>query len=100
MPEHTLSNQRLSTILKMIAKPERMAILFLLLDSDANLDELVAATGQSPTVVSTHLAKLRSEKIISYTRYHRVIEYHLESAETAAILRTLRTLQTQGGQAA
>lgn len=41
--------KRLSTILKLIANPERMAILFLLLDGDRSITELTQALGSSPS---------------------------------------------------
>ena len=72
--------KRLSTILKLIANPERMAILFLLLDGDRSITELAQALGSSPTGI---------------TRYHRIIEYRLISEEAATILNTLRTLKDQ-----
>lgn len=67
--------KRLSTILKLIANPERMAILFLLLDGDRSITELAQALGSSPTGIANHLARLRTEGIIDFTRYHRIIEY-------------------------
>lgn len=63
--------KRLSTILKLIANPERMAILFLLLDGDRSITELAQALGSSPTGIANHLARLRTEGIIDFTRYHR-----------------------------
>lgn len=50
--------KRLSTILKLIANPERMAILFLLLDDDRSITELAQALGSSPTGIANHLARL------------------------------------------
>ena len=69
--------KRLSTILKLIANPERMAILFLLLDGDRSITELAQALDSSPTGIANHLARLRTEGIIDFTRYHRIIEYRL-----------------------
>ena len=97
--------KRLSTILKLIANPERMAILFLLLDGDRSITELAQALDSSPTGIANHLARLRTEGIanhlarlrtegiIDFTRYHRIIEYRLISEEAATILNTLRTLK-------
>jgi transcriptional regulator, arsr family len=78
--------KRLSTILKLIANPERMAILFLLLDGDRSITELAQALDSSPTGIANHLARLRTEGII---------EYRLISEEAATILNTLRTLKDQ-----
>lgn len=52
--------KRLSTILKLIANPERMAILFLLLDGDRSISELAQALDSSPTGIANHLARLRT----------------------------------------
>ena len=87
--------KRLSTILKLIANPERMAILFLLLDGDRSITELAQALDSSPTSIANHLARLRTEGIIDFTRYHRIIEYRLISEEAITILNTLRTLKDQ-----
>lgn len=84
--------KRLSTILKLIANSERMAILFLLLDGDRSITEPLDS---SPTGIANHLARLRTEGIIDFTRYHRIIEYRLISEEATTILNTLRTLKDQ-----
>ncbi|PSJ80500.1 ArsR/SmtB family transcription factor [Neisseria iguanae] len=88
-----MENQRLSTLLKLIAHPDRMNILFLLLEGDCNVSELCAATGQHAATVYNHLAKLRTEGLVGFTRYHRVIEYRLISDEAAVILHTLKKLK-------
>lgn len=88
-----MEKQRMSSLLKLIAHPERMEILFLLLENDLNLNEIADGTGLSPTAVSNHLAKLRSENVVAFTRYYRLLEYRLVSEETALILRTLKSLQ-------
>ena len=49
--------KRLSTILKLIANPERMAILFLLLDGDRSITELAQALGSSPTVTVPNIVE-------------------------------------------
>lgn len=91
-----MDNKRLSIILKLIANPERMAILMMLLESDRSLAELTRTVNRPATVISNHLSKLRTERIIAFTRYHRVIEYRLISHETAVILRTLIELKETG----
>ncbi|QEY24330.1 ArsR/SmtB family transcription factor [Neisseria animalis] len=87
-----MENHYFTTLLRLIAQPERMKILFTLLDGDRNINELAQTLKLPATVVSNHLAKMRSEGIVDYTRYHRVLEYRLISADTAAILNTLRNL--------
>ncbi|STZ76604.1 ArsR/SmtB family transcription factor [Bergeriella denitrificans] len=85
----------LSNLLKLIAQPERMALLFALLEGDRNVNELAQALDLPATIVSTHLAKLRAEGIVEYTRYHRIIEYRLISEDAAEILYTLRRLSSR-----
>ena len=92
---HTMETQRLSSLLKLIANPDRMTILFMLMDSEHSIAELSEALGQPATAVSNHLARLRSEGLIDFTRYHRIIEYRLVSEEAASILNTLRNLENR-----
>ena len=54
--------KRLSTILKLIANPERMAILFLLLDGDRSITELAQALDSSPTGIAYHLWHHEAER--------------------------------------
>ena len=82
-------------MLKLISHPERMNILFLLLDRELNIGELSEALDLPATTVANHLARLRSEGLIDFTRYHRVIEYRLISQEAAKLLHTLRDIETQ-----
>lgn len=70
-----METKRLSSLLKLIANPDRMTILFMLMDSERSIAELSEALGQPATAVSNHLARLRSEGLIDFTRYHRIIEY-------------------------
>ncbi|MGL5472621.1 MAG: ArsR/SmtB family transcription factor, partial [Shewanella sp.] len=76
------------------------AILFLLLENDRSINELAEAINQPATVISNHLLKLRSEGIVDYTRYHRVLEYRLVSKDAIAILQTLKNLQAYPQQVA
>ena len=90
-----METKRLSSLLKLIANPDRMTILFMLMDSERSIAELSEALGQPATAVSNHLARLRSEGLIDFTRYHHIIEYRLVSEEAAVILDTLRNLENR-----
>ncbi|KLT73956.1 hypothetical protein PL75_00400 [Neisseria arctica] len=81
-----------AALLKLIAHPHRLLILCLLLESEKNVTELVEAIGINQTAVSNHLAKLRSEGVVEYTRYHRVLQYRLTSPEIEAIIATLHKI--------
>ena len=81
-----------AALLKLIAHPHRLMILCLLLESEKNVTELVEAIGINQTAVSNHLAKLRSEGVVEYTRYHRVLQYRITSPEIEAIISTLHEI--------
>ena len=85
----------LHTILKLMAHPERMAILIQLLDSERTIVELAKSLSLSATAVSNHLNRLRVEGLVDFTRYHRIIEYRLISEDAAAILHTVRDLENK-----
>ena len=85
----------LHTILKLMAHPERMAILIQLLDSERNIVELAKSFSLSATAVSNHLNRLRVEGLVDFTRYHRIIEYRLISEDAAVILHTVRDLENK-----
>ncbi|HGG7774337.1 TPA: ArsR/SmtB family transcription factor [Neisseria meningitidis] len=85
----------LHTILKLMAHPERMAILIQLLDSERNIAELAKSLSLPATAVSNHLNRLRVEGLVDFTRYHRIIEYRLVSEEAVAILHTVRDLENK-----
>ncbi len=81
-----------SSLLKLIAHPHRLMILCLLLESERSVTELVDIMGINQTAMSNHLAKLRSEGLVEFTRYHRVLQYRLNSPEAEAIIGTLYEL--------
>ncbi|HEZ0543614.1 ArsR family transcriptional regulator [Neisseria meningitidis] len=85
----------LHTILKLMAHPERMAILIQLLDSERNIAELAKSLSLPATAVSGHLSRLRVEGLVDFTRYHRIIEYRLISEDAATILHTVRDLENK-----
>ncbi|MDO4998220.1 MAG: metalloregulator ArsR/SmtB family transcription factor [Neisseria sp.] len=78
-----------ASMLKLIAHPHRLMILCLLAESEHNVTELVKAVGINQTAVSNHLAKMRADGIVDYTRYHRVLQYRLISPEVRAVLDTI-----------
>lgn len=65
--------KRLSTILKLIANPERMAILFLLLDGDRSITELAQALDSSPT---RHRQPPRTPAHRRHHRFHALPPHH------------------------
>ena len=88
--EHVLSHaEEASGMLKLIAHPHRLMILCLLSERERNVSELVEAIGINQTAVSNHLAKLRSEGVVEFTRYHRVLQYRIVSPEIMTLISTL-----------
>ena len=59
----------LPTILKLIANPERMAILLQLLDGDRNIAEMSESLSLPATVVSSHLNRLHVTTALSNTAW-------------------------------
>ncbi|OSI08574.1 ArsR family transcriptional regulator [Neisseria animaloris] len=76
--------------LKLIAHPQRLAIVKLLLESEHSAGEIAQATGIHVTTVSNHLNKMRSNGVVDFTRYHRVMQYRLTSPLIAAVLRAVQ----------
>lgn len=81
-----------SSLLKIIAHPHRLMILCLLLEGDKNVTELTEKVGISQTAMSNHLAKLRSEHIVDFTRHHRSLVYRLTSHEVTHLITALYEL--------
>lgn len=80
-PDDALLSEAAET-LRLIAEPTRLHLLFLLIDAERNVSDLVAATGASRTLVSQHLAKLRLGGLVANRRegrnvYYRVADGHV-----------------------
>ena len=76
-------------LLKVISHPHRLMILCALLEGKKNVTELTEVIGISQTAMSNHLARLRSEGIVDFVRYHRSLVYELISPDIARIINTL-----------
>ena len=63
--------------LKLLAEPTRLQLLFLLIDAEFNVTQLVSLTGASRTVVSQHLAKLRLGGLVSSRKEGRNVLYRI-----------------------
>lgn len=83
--------KRDAVLLKLMGNTERLAIMTLLQESERSIDELASLLALQPTVVSKHLARLRAEGLVDYTRYQRVLQYRLVSQQASAVLDTLLT---------
>ena len=67
-----------ATILKLLAEPTRLHILWLLTDRERSVTELVATTGVARTLVSQHLAKLRLGGLVTTRRVGRSVIYSVQ----------------------
>lgn len=95
MNTHTVNNQnwtQTGALLKLIAHPQRLQVLSMLLEAEYNLQEMSQETGIPATVLSVHLSKLRSSGIVDYTRFHRVMQYRIISDEVKELLQTINRL--------
>lgn len=92
------SSNEAAALLKLIAHPHRLMILCLLRESEKNVTEIVEAVGINQTAISNHLARLRSEGVVAYTRYHRVLQYRITSPEIAAIIGKLQEIYHSDNQ--
>ncbi|EGV36101.1 ArsR/SmtB family transcription factor [Neisseria weaveri] len=82
--------KQISSLFKSISNPHRFMILCLLAESEKNVSELMQEIGINQTAVSNHLAKLRSEGLVDFTRYHRVLQYRILSPEITRLLLALQ----------
>ncbi len=82
---------RAASLLKAMAHPERLAILFRLACGAQNLDELAEYTGLPPGELSRHIDRLRRMGIVGCTRYLRIVEYRLSSDTVRRLLAVLDT---------
>ncbi|MDO5076030.1 metalloregulator ArsR/SmtB family transcription factor [Corynebacterium sp.] len=72
--------------LKLLAEPTRLHLLWLLVDNEHNVAELVDAVGVSRTVVSQHLAKLRLGGLVASRREGRNIIYRVLDGHLARLV--------------
>ena len=77
-------------VFKILGNPQRLAILYQLLDSGQSLQELAAETGQTVTQVAAHLDKMRQLGLVDYTRFMRIMEYRLISPQVKSVLETMK----------
>jgi len=66
-------------VFRMLADATRVRLLWILLDAELSVGQLVAATGKSPTGVSQHLAKLRMARLVQTRRQGTQVFYRVDS---------------------
>jgi DNA-binding transcriptional ArsR family regulator len=85
VPDADLFVQAAET-LKLIAEPTRLQLLFLLIDAECNVTELVELSGASRTLVSQHLAKLRLGGLVTTRREGRSIYYRVADGHVVRLV--------------
>ena len=73
--------------LKLVAEPTRLHLLFLLIDAELNVTQLVSLTGASRTVVSQHLAKLRLGGLVHNRREGRTVVYRIADGHVTRLVK-------------
>lgn len=77
-------------VFRMLADPTRVRILWLLLERELSVNEIVADLGKPQTVVSQHLAKLRLARLVLPRKqgiqvFYRVANDHVRQLVADAI---------------
>lgn len=78
-----------SNFLKLLANPNRLAILCCLLENERNVSELCQVIGIPQAATSNQLAILREAGIIVAEANHRERVYRIEDEKVKAILEVL-----------
>lgn len=77
-------------LLKLLADPTRLRIVWSLLHGEHAVDELAEHVGAKPAAVSQHLAKLRAADVVKVRRdgnrkFYRVSSRHIEQLTSEAL---------------
>jgi DNA-binding transcriptional ArsR family regulator len=83
---------RAETLLKAIANRYRLMVLCELHQGELSVSALQQRIGLSQSALSQHLAKLRTEGIVTTRRDAQTIYYSLASAEIGRIIATLHDI--------
>lgn len=81
-----------SALLKAMANPYRLLILYHLAGGEKRVGELERAIGLSQSALSQHLARLRRENLVTTRRSSQLIFYSLASVEVSSVLAVLSRL--------
>lgn len=84
--------ERVSSLLKLLAHPERLMVLCHLHAGEHTAGELLENSQLSQSAFSQHLALLRKHQLVCTTRKSQSIVYRITSPEVQAILDTLCSL--------
>ncbi len=89
--------RKASTLLKAMANERRLLILCYLGLEERSVGELERHVGLSQSALSQHLARLRSDGLVSTRREGQTIFYSLQGTEARRVLATLYELYCHTG---
>jgi|GEM_PF-712518 len=72
-------------LFRLLADPNRLRIIYRLLDGPLNVGEISAAVGLEQSLVSHHLATLRKSNLVVATRAGRIVRYELPKEIAVAL---------------
>jgi DNA-binding transcriptional ArsR family regulator len=75
-----------SDMLKLLADPTRLALLWALLHGEHSVNNLAAHVGVAPASVSQHLAKLRLARLVKTRRQGTFVYYLVENAHVRRLV--------------
>lgn len=85
-------SQEASAFLKLIANPNRLAILCTLQDRQVNVSDLAAQTGMPQAAMSTQLALLREAGLVDCDIQHRQRLYYIADPRVGQLIAVLHEL--------
>ncbi|WP_375282197.1 ArsR/SmtB family transcription factor [Pseudooctadecabacter sp.] len=81
--------QEAADLLKIMANPQRLRLLCILLEGERSVGELEQAVGASQAYASSQLARLRADGLVEATRHGRSVRYKLSDPRVTPILERL-----------
>ena len=82
-----------AAILRELANPHRLMVLCSLTEAgEMKVGDIAERVGLSQSALSQHLARLREEGLVAFTREAQVLRYRIADARIEALLATLYQL--------
>jgi ArsR family transcriptional regulator len=82
-----------AAILRELANPHRLMVLCSLAEAgEMKVGDIAQRVGLSQSALSQHLARLREEGLVAFTRDAQVVRYRIADARIEALLATLYQL--------
>jgi ArsR family transcriptional regulator, virulence genes transcriptional regulator len=98
MPEQSLSQlaekaTAAAGLLKSLSNEKRLLILcHLISEGELTVGTLVDAVGLSQSALSQHLARLRSDGLVTFRREAQTLHYRIASPDTGRVIAVLRDI--------